>query len=112
MKRLIDIVRQFNTNDDLSSATGIAAGRLREIANGSAATMGEAKRISQALRIDLRELASASTNTAQIDFFFRDAQSKSDSVVATKLSSRIASSLKLLPNRYIACPWWLGRFRK
>lgn len=112
MKRLAEILQKYPVDDRFTIQTGISLERLLAIQRGSSATVGEAEKIAKALKIDLRELASASTNTGQIDFFFRDAQHKSDFMVATKLSSRIASSIKLLPEREIAGPWWLGQFLK
>jgi Zn-dependent peptidase ImmA (M78 family) len=112
VKRLAEILQAYPVDEKFSARTGLSLERLRDIQRGSSATVGEAERIAKALKIDLRELASASTNTGGIDFFFRDAQHKSDFLVATKLSSRIASSMKLLPERDIAGPWWLGQFRK
>ena len=112
MNRIGDILRQCGVNDRLSAASGISVERLRQIEQGASATVGEAEKIAKALKIDVRELASASTKTEKIDFFFRDAQQKSDYAVATKLSSRVATSLKLLPEREIAGPWWLGSFVK
>src|SRR5690348_6480931 len=102
MNRIGDILRQCGVSDRLSAVTGISVERLRQIEQGASATVGEAERIAKALKIDVRELASASTKADKIDFFFRDAQHKSDYAVATKLSSRVASSLKLLPDRQIA----------
>jgi len=112
VKRLAEILQKYPMDDRFRLQTGISLERLLAIQRGSSATVGEAEKIAKALKIDLRELASASTNTGQIDFFFRDAQHKSDFMVATKLSSRIASSIKLLPERDIAGPWWLGQFQK
>jgi Zn-dependent peptidase ImmA (M78 family) len=112
MNRLTEILQKCVIDDALSASTGLSIDRLRDIERGSSATVGEAAKIAAALKIDLRELASASTKAGQIDFFFRDAQRKSDYAIATKLSSRIASSLELLPERDIAGPWWLGQFLK
>ncbi len=112
MKRLNEILRQCGVDEGLSLRSGITIDRLREIESGASATVGEAEKLARALHINLRELAAASARTGEVDFFFRDAQRKSDYGVATKLSSRIASSMRLLPDRDIAGPWWFGQFRK
>ena len=97
----------------LSSKAGIEVERLREILDEENATLGELRRISEALEVPLTDFVETSPLQKKADLLFRRGTNVGKSVqqlTISSLSRQVANSLDLLRAPQSFGLWWSSKF--
>lgn len=97
----------------LSDRSGVAVERLTKLLEGEDPTLGELRRISEALSIPLTEFTEVTPVQREADLLFRRASLAGKHVqqhTLASLSRQMANSLNLLSAMSTSEPWWMSKF--
>jgi Zn-dependent peptidase ImmA (M78 family)/transcriptional regulator with XRE-family HTH domain len=113
---LADIIRSRRLDvSRLSERSGVTADRINAIINGEDPTLGELRRLSNALRVRIFDLLPTEQGKPTAQWLFRALGAKQknpDPAALSSLSRKIEYSIKLLGPQPAAVRSWLGQFNR
>jgi Zn-dependent peptidase ImmA (M78 family) len=113
MTKVQDLVARTRMKPkELSARSGIPPDRINALLAGAEPSMAEVRRVAEALRVPLMDLAAPKPVERQVELLFRSslqARNRSHEPMIAAFSKRMSDSLDLLRSGQPG-PWWAERF--